>query len=98
MSSILLICCTIMFVASLIFLFSTKLLAQRFSNNSKSSPYSIAPAISDDNTPRYKILKNGKDIFVDKNLKSYHVYTNIHSALVDMNMYEKIEGYRITKL
>lgn len=61
------------------------------------SPYSLIRNQNDSGSWGYCITKNGEIYRLSPN-KAAPVYNNAKSALFDMNLYEKAEGYSLTEL
>lgn len=63
------------------------------------SPYSLIRTKNYKGELGYTITKDGEIIYLPKtNNTEYEVYSTISGAIYEINVLEKIEGYRLTKL
>lgn len=90
-----------MFSASCITFISNKMIAESIYNRSicssgKKSPYGITREKSSCGDWGYCITKSGEIIFSDSN--EAKLYLTISEAITEMNMFESIEGYKLTNI
>ena len=104
----LIICTTVIFIAAFIMYLNVKSIAAYVyvktvcpdpEEHLSKSPYGISRELDSNGKWGYCITKNGEIMYSDDRGKlTAPVYIEFMSALKDMNLLEKIEGYKITKV
>lgn len=99
--NLLTICTTVVFIAACITFISTKLIAARVyirtiaNNEGIESPYGYVRSESDDGDIGYSITKNGKLITLPNSTR-YVVYSTLSNVIKEINVLERMGGYKIS--
>lgn len=107
--NILILSAAIIFAATCIMYFSIKRIAadiyiktvrvhENLDPDLPASPYSLQRAKSSNGHLGYTILKNDKFIYIAGTNNFYDVYGELSAALRQMNIYEKLDSVKLTKL
>lgn len=103
MITTLIICCTIAFCTLCITIYNVRKVSadvyQRvlIDDSLPKSPYSLIRTKNREGQMGYSITKEGKIIYIPGTGDSqYEVYGNLNSVMRQINILEKVEGYRLT--
>lgn len=103
--AILLICCTIAFCTLCLMIVNVKKITAKLyermitDENLPKSPYGLIRTKNYMGHFGYTITKDGEIIYIPgKEKKSYEVFSSLDSAINQINVYEKLEGYRLTRI
>ncbi|EBS4516556.1 hypothetical protein DQT32_03980 [Salmonella enterica subsp. enterica serovar Braenderup] len=94
----------LMFIACCLVFVANKLIAARIyirtveKHEGKKSPYSFSIEQNSKNEWGYCITENGKLLYSNGGYGSAIVYKNLKDLLEQMNLLEKVNGYKITVL
>lgn len=94
----------LMFIACCLVFVANKMIAARIyirtveKHEGKKSPYSFSIELNKNNEWGYCITENGKIIYSNHGMGPAIVYNNLKDLIRQMNMLEKVNGYKLTVL